>query len=163
MRISLVLVSLFYASICFSQNYKLWYEAPASEWTDALPIGNGRLGAMIFGDPHKDHIQFNEETLWTDGPRSHNLKGAVQYLPQIRLLLAAGKQKEAEELAQEHFMGARRDPGVNDIWLENVLTQKIPEGDPTKTDFNDESWRMLKVPIYHGWETQGLEGLDGAV
>jgi len=59
-----------------AQSLKLWYNKPASKWTEALPIGNGRLGAMVFGGIAQDHLQFNEQTLWTGGPRDYNRKGA---------------------------------------------------------------------------------------
>ena len=88
-----------------SPNYlKLWYNKPAQKWTEALPIGNGRLGAMIFGGVGNDRIQFNEETLWTGAPNDYAHKGASKYLAQIRQLLADGKQKEAEDLAMAEFM-----------------------------------------------------------
>ena len=83
---------------------RLWYDKPAVKWTEALPIGNGRLGAMIFGGVENDHIQFNEETLWTGAPNDYAHKGAYKYLGQIRQLLADGKQKEAEDLAMAEFM-----------------------------------------------------------
>src|SRR5262245_52135186 len=79
------------------QDLKLWYNKPSAKWTDALPIGNGRLGAMIFGGVEQDRIQFNEETLWTGYPRDYNRKGSYKYLSQIRQLLFEGKQKEAEQ------------------------------------------------------------------
>jgi len=85
-------------------NLKLWYTKPAKKWTEALPIGNGRLGAMIYGGVEDDQIQFNEETLWTGAPNDYAHKGAYQYLGQIRQLLFDGKQKEAEDLAMEQFM-----------------------------------------------------------
>ena len=98
----------FFCATAFSQQeLKLWYNKPAAKWTEALPIGNGRLGAMIFGDVEKEHLQFNEETLWTGGPRDYNRKGAYQYLPQLRQLLFDGKQKEAEALGEEHFMALK--------------------------------------------------------
>ena len=78
---------------------ELWYRQPASEWTDALPIGNGRMGAMIFGGVSRDRIQFNEETFWTGGPEDANRPDAYRYLPEIRRLLFEGRQKEAEALA----------------------------------------------------------------
>ena len=83
---------------------KLWYEKPAAIWEEALPIGNGRLGAMIYGDAGKDHIQFNEETLWTGEPHDYSNEGASGYLEKIRELIWQGKQKEAEALAMEKFM-----------------------------------------------------------
>lgn len=85
-------------------NLKLWYNAPTKKWTEALPIGNGRLGAMIYGGVEDDQIQFNEETLWTGAPNDYAHKGAYQYLGQIRQLLFDGKQKEAEDLAMKEFM-----------------------------------------------------------
>jgi alpha-L-fucosidase 2 len=87
-----------------ADNLELWYDAPAGEWTEALPIGNGRLAAMVFGGTAKERIQFNEETVWAGGPRSYAHAGAAEALPQIRELLFAGKQKEAEKLALERFM-----------------------------------------------------------
>jgi alpha-L-fucosidase 2 len=84
---------------------KLWYAQPASKWVEALPIGNGRLGAMIFGGTADEHLQFNEDTVWTGAPHEYQHEGAVKYLPEIRQLLFEGKQKEAEDLAMEQFMG----------------------------------------------------------
>jgi len=85
-------------------NLKLWYDQPASKWTEALPVGNGRIGAMISGGVEREQIQFNEETLWTGAPHDYSHKGASDYLDDIRQLLFAGKQKEAEQLAMKEFM-----------------------------------------------------------
>lgn len=85
-------------------SWKLWYDEPASEWTEALPLGNGRIGAMVFGGTEKEQIQFNEETLWQGEPHDYSNKGAWQYLDEIRNLLSQGKQAEAEKLAMENFM-----------------------------------------------------------
>ena len=84
----------------------LWYNQPAQAWTDALPVGNGKIGAMVFGGTDTARWQLNEGTLYSGGPHSYAHPGAAKYLPQIRELLFAGKQKEAEALAQEHFMSA---------------------------------------------------------
>jgi alpha-L-fucosidase 2 len=83
---------------------KLWYTRPAGKWVEALPVGNGRLGAMVFGGTEDEHLQFNEDTLWTGRPHEYQHPGAAEYLPAIRKLLAQGKQREAEALAMEHFM-----------------------------------------------------------
>src|ERR1019366_8939785 len=88
-------------------NLKLWYDKRAEKWTDALPLGNGKIGAMVFGGVSDEHIQFNESTLWTDGPRNYQHEGASQYLQPIRNLLFEGKQSEAEKLAEKHFMGKK--------------------------------------------------------
>ncbi len=82
----------------------LWYDKPAAKWEEALPIGNGQLGAMIFGGTDKERIQFNESTVWTGKPHSYAHTGAVKFLPEIRNLLFAGKQKDAENLAGKEFM-----------------------------------------------------------
>jgi alpha-L-fucosidase 2 len=82
----------------------LWYEQPAEQWTEALPVGNGRLGAMVFGKTGTERIQFNEDTLWTGIPRDYTHPGAKDHLPEIRRLLAAGQQREAEALAMDKFM-----------------------------------------------------------
>jgi len=83
---------------------KLWYEKPASEWVEALPVGNGRLAAMVFGGMGSERIQFNEDTLWVGEPHDYSHPGAAEHLPTIRRLLFEGKQKEAERLGMEHFM-----------------------------------------------------------
>jgi alpha-L-fucosidase 2 len=82
----------------------LWYRQPAQVWTEALPVGNGRLGAMVFGGTARERIQFNESTLWLGEPRDYSRPDAVRHLPEIRRLLVEGKQEEAEELAMKEFM-----------------------------------------------------------
>jgi alpha-L-fucosidase 2 len=82
----------------------LWYPQPAAKWTDALPIGNGRLGAMIFGGVNEERIQFNEDTLWTGHPHDYVRTGAGDQLATIRQLLADGKNKDAVELARTKFL-----------------------------------------------------------
>lgn len=83
---------------------RLFYDEPATKWTEALPVGNGRLGAMVFGGVAQEHIQFNEETLWAGKPHDYSHKGASNHLGKIRQLLSDGKQLEAQKLAQEKFM-----------------------------------------------------------
>ena len=87
-----------------SEWMKLWYDKPARAWTEALPVGNGRLGAMVFGGPAAERIQFNDDTLWIGEPRDYSHPGAAEHLPTIRKLLFEGKQREAHQLGMEHFM-----------------------------------------------------------
>ncbi|RZK40995.1 MAG: glycoside hydrolase family 95 protein [Pedobacter sp.] len=141
----------------------LWYNKPAEKWTDALPIGNGRLGMMIFGGVATDHLQFNEETLWSGKPRNYNRADAGTYLPQIRQLLTEGKQKEAEVLAQEKFMGLQSEAGDRKLWVDKIKSGKGISGNPALSTYDDRDWKMLQVPAYDGWETVGLANLDGAV
>ena len=60
---------------------KLWYDHPAAKWESALPVGNGRLGAMVFGKTDIERIQLNEETYWSGGPYSQTVNGGYKYLP----------------------------------------------------------------------------------
>ena len=110
----------------------LWYREPAKGWEEALPVGNGHMGAMVYGSAPSEHIQFNEHTVWTGQPHSYAHKGAVKALPEMRRLLqemrtlereafkldskgaskpakeklkeASAKQKEAEDLGMKEFM-----------------------------------------------------------
>ncbi|MCW3805565.1 glycoside hydrolase family 95 protein [Plebeiibacterium marinum] len=77
---------------------KLWYSKPATAWEEALPLGNGRLGAMVFGTVEKEHLQLNEETVWAGEPGNNLPKGFRDVLPRVRELIFAGRYKEAEEL-----------------------------------------------------------------
>lgn len=147
------------------QALKLWYQQAAEKWTDALPIGNGRLGGMIFGRPEQERIQFNEETLWTGEPRDYHREGAVEYLPQIRQLLFEGKQEEAEKVAAEQFMGRRSNEENYDEQLKAWLAQVTgPSGNSMAQPETDASqWQEMNLPVEKGWEKAGLEGVDGAV
>src|ERR1700743_1175745 len=102
-----IAIVLLLAKAATAQDLRLWYRQPAQIWTEALPIGNGDLGAMIFGGVEEDHLQLNVSTFWTGQPRSYQRADAGQYLDTIRKLLFAGRQAEAETLAQAHFMGPK--------------------------------------------------------
>jgi len=82
----------------------LWYDKPARTWVEALPVGNGSLGAMVFGKTEKERIQFNEDTVWAGCPHDYSHKGARKFLPEIRRLIFERKQREAERLAMREFM-----------------------------------------------------------
>ena len=82
----------------------LWYRQPAEQWTEALPIGNGRLGAMIFGGIARERLQLNEDTLYAGGPYDPSNPDALAALPQVRALIAEGKYAEAQDLANEKMM-----------------------------------------------------------
>ncbi len=83
---------------------KLWYDEPAEKWVEALPIGNGRLGAMVYGDPVEEVIQLNENTVWTGQPNRNDNPEAKDYLPKVRELLFEGKSGEAQKLVNQHFI-----------------------------------------------------------
>jgi alpha-L-fucosidase 2 len=83
----------------------LWYDRPAQVWTEALPVGNGRLGAMVFGDPRQERIQLNEDTVWGGGPYDPSSSTAFDAYAKARELIFAGKQKEANDLIAAEGMG----------------------------------------------------------
>lgn len=87
-------------------NQTLWFKQPAKVWDNALPIGNGRLGGMVFGGTQVERIQLNEETVWTGNREQYTDKPeAYKKLPQIRELLFAGEYAKAQELTENEFMG----------------------------------------------------------
>ena len=90
----------------------LWYNEPAEEWNEALPIGTGRLGAMVFGRTDVERIQLNEESLWCRKGAYENSDG-TEALPAVRALLFAGKYKEAQELAVQELLQERLPTGTN--------------------------------------------------
>ncbi len=83
---------------------KLWYNKPAGNvWEQALPLGNGRLAAMVYGNPEKECIKLNEATVWSGGPNRNDSETALAALPQVRQLIFDGKNKEAADLAQKQI------------------------------------------------------------
>ena len=82
----------------------LWYRQPAARWEEALPLGNGRLGAMVFGRVAQERLQLNEDTLWSGRPYTPDNPQAREALPEVRRLLAAARYKEATELASAKVM-----------------------------------------------------------
>jgi alpha-L-fucosidase 2 len=80
---------------------RLWYEKPAAAWVEALPIGNGRLGAMVFGGPLRERLALNEDTLWSGGPTGWNNPDAKTWLPKVREAVFAGRYAEANEIAKK--------------------------------------------------------------
>ncbi len=89
----------------YTNDCVLWYDKPANAWTDALPVGNGRLGAMVFGGVERERIQLNEDTLWDGGPRDTNNPKALEALPIVQKLLFEDKNEEATKIAGETMLG----------------------------------------------------------
>ena len=105
--INLLILNLLAISSLSAQNdslLKLWYEQPAKKWVEALPVGNGRLGAMIYGDPVNEVIQLNENTLWAGGPNRNDNPDAKSALPEVRKLIFDGKYKEAQDLVNKRII-----------------------------------------------------------
>ena len=86
----------------------LWYPEEAKEWVEALPVGNGRLGAMVFGGVTEERLQLNEDTLWSGRPHDYTNPNARQYLQQVRDLIFAGQYAQAQQMVDAHMMGVPR-------------------------------------------------------
>lgn len=86
----------------------LWYDKLAEKWTEALPVGNGHMGAMVFGGTAIERIQFNEDTLWRGKPHDYAAPEAHQHLAELRRLVALGQTDRAAELGRQVFLGAPR-------------------------------------------------------
>ncbi|MCU4676926.1 glycoside hydrolase family 95 protein [Catenovulum sp. 2E275] len=93
-----------YAKQDINPNSQLWYDQPATQWVEALPIGNGRLGAMVFGGIGMEQIQLNEDTLWAGGPYNPANPNAKKSLSKIRTLIANGELSAAQALVDKDFM-----------------------------------------------------------
>ena len=102
-RLFLSLTLFVFTNPIFAQTQgalKLWYKKPAGDtWTDALPVGNGRLGAMVYGNPGKEVLKLNESTVWTGGPNRNDNPDALAALPEVRKLIFDGKNDEAAKIA----------------------------------------------------------------
>ena len=99
------------AGSCTSPNetgdLKLWYDEPASKWVEALPVGNGRLGAMVFGVPGDELIQLNENTIWAGSPNNNDNPEALEALPAIRQMIFEGKYNEAQDLVNARVISKK--------------------------------------------------------
>ena len=104
----------------------LWYSKPAEAWTEALPVGNGRLAAMVFGGVNRERLQLNEGTLWAGGPYDPNSPDALSTLPKVRTLILDGKYAEATSLVSKKIMA--RPLGQMPYETVGDLLLSFPEG-----------------------------------
>jgi alpha-L-fucosidase 2 len=169
-----MLVSLIALTVMAPHDLKLWYRQPADTmlprgneagWLQALPIGNGRIGAMVFGGVDVERIQLNEDTIWAGPPFPEQPKDAAKYLQQARELLFQGKNAEAQELIARNAMaegeGQRSYQPLGDLWIEMIypsrkLGRSLPIVDwrrqsgaatpgATHLDFDDSLWTLVKA------------------
>ena len=120
-RNTLFLLFLLTSHLVSGQNLKLWYSQPAQNWSEALPIGNSRLGAMVYGGTEREELQLNEETFWAGSPYNNNNPNAVQVLPIVRKLIFEGKNKEAQRLIDANFL--TRQHGMSYLILGNLYLE----------------------------------------
>jgi len=145
---------------------KLWYNQPAKKWVEALPVGNGRLGAMVFGGTTFERIQLNEDTLWAGPPVPEDRVGAYEHIAKARKLIFDGKYSEGQAIMQRRVMGPRISPRsyqtLCDIRLKMACDDKAAgtialtqwrrggedgpmNSEHTKVDFDDSKWQELLI------------------
>ena len=83
---------------------RLWYDKPATIWLEALPVGNGRLGGMVYGGTQSDEIQLNEDSFWSGGPHNNNSTTSANNLERVRNLIFSGKEQNAEDIINQQFI-----------------------------------------------------------
>ncbi len=138
MKILAVILSCFILLSCSDQKNKLqqpdmrlWYEQPAGEWTEALPVGNGRLGAMVFGDPLNERIQLNEESLWAGQPIDNNNPEALKHLPELQRALLTENIDKANDIVEKYFIGVppnvRSYQTAGDIFIRSSGDQELSD------------------------------------
>ncbi len=119
---------LFGVSAC-AADWMLWYEQPAERWLEALPVGNGRLGAMVFGGITQEKVALNESTVWSGAPSDrHDNPTAREHLAEIRQLFFQGRYTEARELCAKHLLGRRDSYGTHLPMADLLLEFKHPDG-----------------------------------
>src|SRR6185312_11338185 len=113
MKKPLFIIVLVFACISASAqpDMEVRFDAPATHFTQSIPLGNGQLGAMVFGNPNRERIVLNEKSMWSGGVEDPNRHDAYKYLPEIQKLLQEEKNKEAQELLQQHFVCAGKGSG----------------------------------------------------
>ena len=107
----------------------LWYQQPADKWENAVPVGNGRLGAMVHGRIDREEIQFNEDTHWSGSPYSTVVKGGYKHLEEIQNLIFAGEYIEAHKLFGRYLMGnpveQQKYQATGRLWLNFESESKV--------------------------------------
>ena len=133
MKKLLVLLSLVCSLPLAAQDYKLWYDKPASRWLEALPIGNSQLGAMIYGGTDTEEIQLNEETFWSGSPHDNDSPAAKEHLQEVRDSIFAGKEEAAHKIIDQYFFR-----GPHGMRFLPVGSVKLSLGHKEVTDYRRE-------------------------
>lgn len=161
-----------------SSELVLRYDRAAEEWTEALPVGNGRLGAMVFGGIMSERIQLNEETIWAGPPVPEDRKGAYVHVEKARELFFEGKYSEGQEIMQDNVMGERISPrsyqtlgdlrikmsgAVDEVSLGEWRRGDVENPNNEKyilADFDDSQWRRLIIENNRFAEGDGSVGAN---
>ncbi|MBN2029912.1 glycoside hydrolase family 95 protein [bacterium] len=129
----LSIIAVFFVWHTRTKNHlnRLWYDHPAEEWTEALPVGNGRMGAMVFGKTDSERLQLNEESLWAGQPIDNNNPGAKAHLHEIQQLLLDGDIEKAVQLGEHYLLGTppriRSYQTLGDLFLEFSHAEEIQD------------------------------------
>jgi alpha-L-fucosidase 2 len=140
LTIAFIVAALAGRNMCRAQDdnaLKLWYRQPAQQWTQALPVGNGRLAAMVFGVVGKEHIQLNEDTIWSGDKHDRSNPDAAKSVPEIRRLLMEGHPAQAQALADRTMISIPKALPVyqtmGDLWLD---FGEVPESSDYRRELN---------------------------
>ena len=120
-----ILFSLF--TLSNAQSF-LWYDKPATEWLEAVPVGNSRMGGMVFGGVDNETIQITEETFWSGGPHDNNSKTSLQHLDEVRQLIFSGKEEQAADIIGKEFVKGPH--GMKFLHLGDIKLASKPVGTP---------------------------------
>ena len=137
-----------------ASDLKLWYSRPAGNWTEALPVGNSRLGAMVYGGTGREELQLNEETFWAGSPYDNNNPNARYVLPVIRQLIFEGKNREAQSLVDANFFSGKH--GMSYLPVGSLFLDF--EGHDRATDF----YRDLDLSTATATTRYKVDGVDYA-
>ena len=164
------LIVLFTISLCITvsnaqSNLTLWYKSPAKVWEEALPVGNGRMGAMVFGDPRKERIQFNENTLYSGEPETPKNINIVPDLTHIQQLLNEGKNTEAGDIIQNKWIGRLNEAyqPFGDLYIDfdskEAVTDYIPSLDMENavvTTFYKQNGVKISREVFASYPAQAI-------
>lgn len=159
----------------------LWYKQPAEEWMEALPVGNGRFGAMIFGDPNKERLQLNEDSLWPAADGWDNPDGTPEDLAKVRQLIMEGKNVEADAMFVDKFLTkgvTKSHQTMGDLWIDFDVQEytNYKRSLNLKTAVFEASYRLNNQEVtqkvfsshpddgvFIQYKTEGSEGLSGKI
>jgi len=128
------------------REYKLYYNKPAVEWEEALPLGNGRLGMMVYGGTEREVLQLNEETLWCGCPQDADNPECLEHLEEMRKLIFDKKYTEAEELCSKYLVCKGRGSDCEEYGSYQTAGELIVE---SLSNYNEEDYRR-ELDIYSG-------------
>lgn len=133
----IILIIFISSFVCKAEELKLWFKRPAANWNEALPVGNGRLGAMVFGGVVEERLQLNEESVWSKGATLTDKKDGYKSIPKIQQLLFEGKYLEAEKLC-----------------LEKLMTDRLPSGTNTYQTLGDLNIKFEGLDYYNNYKRE---------